>query len=210
MITIQLADGTYKNVEPVILPREFDRQMQSWDLTFKNGEGVDNVAGGVIGTRGAGIYLLDAVYSPMSFVQTISAITALSAKWPNALIKYIEEKANGSAVYSMLQHKLRGIVMVEPKGKKVERAAASSDLVYAGNVYLPHPKLYPWVMPLVDQMANFPNVPNDDYVDMMSQVLLQLMYSKDAIPKLTKNIYQKHKEQKAREARKGHRINRRF
>lgn len=147
----------------------------------------------------------------MSFVQTLSAIEAFSAKWPKALIKYIEEKANGSAVFSMLHQKLRGIVMVEPKGKKVERAAAASDLVYAGNVYLPHPKVYPWVNSYIDQCANFPNVPNDDYVDMTSQALLQVMYAKDAIPRADKNPMQRHKEQKARELRGGRtrRINRR-
>lgn len=211
LVIIQMQDGTYRTVEPIVLPRDMDRELQSWDLTFKDGDGVDNVAGGCWGLRGASVFLLDTIYKPMSFVQTLSAIEAFSAKWPKALIKYIEEKANGSAVFSMLHQKLRGIVMVEPKGRKVERAAASSDLVYTGNVYLPHPKLYPWVNPYMDQLANFPNVPNDDYVDMTSQALLQVMYAKDAIPRADKNLLQQHKERKARELRGGRtrRINRR-
>jgi predicted phage terminase large subunit-like protein len=194
LVTIQLADGTYTNVTPVVVPANFEKQMQSWDLTFKGGDGVDNVAGGVIGTKGSGIFLLDAVYRPMSFTSTISAIQAMTQKWPRAALKYIERKANGEAVYDMLQHRVHGIVLVEPNGRKEERASASSPLVMAGNVYLPHPRIAPWVNEFIEQTANFPNAPHDDYVDMLSQALLQLMYSTDVATQSEKTMAEKHKE----------------
>jgi len=47
--------------------------------------------------------------------------------------------------------------------------------VEAGNVYLPHPDIAPWVIALIDEAAAFPNGANDDMVDSMSQGLARLM-----------------------------------
>lgn len=197
LVRIQLPDGKYDTVSPVHLPDSFDQQMQSWDLTFKDkGVTVDNVAGGVFGTLGSRIFLLDSVYSPMSFVQTLSAIETMSKAHPKATLKLIEDKANGEAAYSMLQYKLHGIVMVNPQGSKWERANAVSPIVEAGNVYLPHPKLFPWVNALIDQMSSFPNAAHDDYVDMISQALMRFMYAVEKPPVVEKTYIQKFRENK--------------
>lgn len=204
-VRVQLPDGTYTVITPVRRPEQFDRWLQSWDLTFKSGDGTDNVAGGVLANLGSSIFLLDAEYAPMSFIQTLTAISAMTKGWPQATLKLIENKANGEAVYSMLQNKLHGIVMVEPQGSKTERAAAVSPLVEAGNVFIPHPKVYNWVNKFIDQMAEFPHGSNDDYVDMMSQALLRFMYASDAIKKPQKSELQKHKERKMQALYNAHR-----
>jgi predicted phage terminase large subunit-like protein len=142
--------------------------------------------------------LRDAEYSPKSFVQTLAAVEGMSEVYPEVLLKLIEDKANGPAVQSMLKNKLPGIVMVEPKGNKKERASAVSPLVEAGNVYLPHPRLFPWVWEYIEQMANFPNAKNDDYVDMTSQALLRFLYAKDKEEEASLSILQKHKRDKMR------------
>ena len=43
----------------------------------------------------------------------------------------------------------------------------------AGNVYLPHPQLCPWVNDLIEECAAFPNGAHDDQVDAMTQALLR-------------------------------------
>ena len=62
----------------------------------------------------------------------------------------------------------------EPGGRgKIARAAAASPLIEAGNVYLPHPQIYPWVNDLIEECAAFPNGAHDDQVDAMTQALLR-------------------------------------
>jgi len=198
-VRIQLPDGTYTSRTPIVLPKDMDSQLQSWDMTFKGGEGVDNVAGGVFGHIGARVFLLDSVYAPMSFVQTLSAVETLTKQYQRAFLKLIEKKANGEAVYDMLQLKIGGMVRVEPMGTKVDRAAACSPMVESGNVYLPHPKLMPWVQSFIDQCASFPNAAHDDYVDMLSQALLRLMYGVDPVERKESSILEQHKALKMRE-----------
>lgn len=198
MVRIQLGDGTFNTIVPEKIPKTFDHQLQSWDMSFKEGAGMDNVAGGVWANKGSRIYLRDAEYSPKSFVQTLAAVEGMSEVYPEVLLKLIEDKANGPAVQSMLKNKLPGIVMVEPKGNKKERASAVSPLVEAGNVYLPHPRLFPWVWEYIEQMANFPNAKNDDYVDMTSQALLRFLYAKDKEEEASLSVLQKHKRDKMR------------
>lgn len=153
----------------------FDDLLISWDMTFKGTEGSDLVAGQVWMRRGADAYLLDQVNRRMDFVETLAEFRRLAAKWPQAVLKLVEDKANGSAVLSMLGHTVPGMVPVEPDGGKEARAAAVSPLVEAGNVYLPAPELAPWVGGFIDETAGFPTAAHDDQVDAMSQALNRLI-----------------------------------
>ena len=49
---------------------------------------------------------------------TIRAVKRLSAKWPKAVAKVIEDKANGPAVIAMLRHEVEGLIAVNPEGGK--------------------------------------------------------------------------------------------
>jgi predicted phage terminase large subunit-like protein len=155
-------------------PAAFDMLLQSWDMAFKALNESDYVCGQVWGKIGADSYLLDQVHAHLSFSQTLAAVKALSAKWPAALTKLIEDKANGSAVIDTLRHEIPGLIPVEPQGGKFSRASAVSPLIEAGNVYLPDPLLAPWVEDFVQEAANFPRGAHDDQVDAMSQGLLRL------------------------------------
>lgn len=152
-----------------------DEMMISWDMTFKNTEGTDFVAGGVWMRRGADAYLLDQTHGRMDFVQTVAAFRELAARWPQATLKLVEDKANGPAVISMLKHVVYGIVPEEPQGGKEARAAAVSPLVEAGNVYLPPPEICPWVGSFIDECSDFPNGVHDDQVDQTTQALNRLI-----------------------------------
>lgn len=153
----------------------FDDLLISWDMTFKGTEGTDYVAGHVWGRRAADAFLLDRVHGRMDFVETLAAFRKLAARWPQAVLKLIEDKANGPAVIAMLGRKIGGIVPVEPDGGKEARAAAVSPLVEAGNVWLPSPELCPWVSEVIDEAADFPTAVHDDDVDAMTQALNRLI-----------------------------------
>lgn len=157
--------------EAVVQPKIFDELAQSWDATFKDSDSSDYVAGQVWARRDADYYLMDWVHERLSFVQTLSAIRSITAKWPKAKAKYIEDKANGSAIIDTLKHEIGGIIPVTPDGGKIVRASAVSPLWEAGNVYVPHPLWKPDVEDLLQEIFEFPNAPHDDYVDAMTQAL---------------------------------------
>lgn len=153
----------------------FDDLILSWDMTFKDTKGADYVAGHVWARRGADVYLLDRVNRRMDFVETLAAFKALAARWPQAMLKLVEDKANGPAVISMLGRNVPGIVPIEPDGSKVARASAVSPLVEAGNVWLPSSEVAAWADEVIEQAAGFPTAKHDDDVDALSQALNRLV-----------------------------------
>jgi predicted phage terminase large subunit-like protein len=157
-------------------PQWLDEQVQSWDCTFKDTAGTDSVAGQVWGRHGADYYLLDSVNEQLDIIGTMNAIRQMTEKWPKALCKYVEDKANGPAVIQMLRNKIHGMIAVNPAGNKVTRVNAILGAIEAGNVWLPQPDKAPWVNEFIEQCAAFPNGKHDDMVDAMSQGLNKLIY----------------------------------
>jgi predicted phage terminase large subunit-like protein len=154
---------------------EMDEVIQSWDMAFKDTKTSDFVVGQVWGRRGADVFLLDQVRDRMNFPTTCRAVEALTARWPQAHAKLIEDKANGSAVIDQLSSLIPGLIPVTPKESKEARVAAVSPYVESGNVFLPAPDLAPWVAGLIEEAAGFPNGTNDDQVDGLSQALTRLL-----------------------------------
>jgi predicted phage terminase large subunit-like protein len=107
----------------------------------------------------------------MDCPSTMQAMKRLSAKWPKAMTKLVEDKANGPAVIAMLRHELSGLIAVNPEGGKEARAHAVSPQIEAGNVYLPESASAPWVDQFIDECAVFPYGIYDDQVDAMTQAL---------------------------------------
>jgi predicted phage terminase large subunit-like protein len=168
------SENTEHEAEVIVLPDYVEEMIQSWDCAFKDSESSDYVVGQLWGREGADVFLMDQVRDRHAFPETLAAVRQLSAKWPAAQAKLIEDKANGSAVIQTLAHLLPGIIAVEPLGGKVARAAAVSPRIEAGNVYLPHPAICPWVYEFIEECANFPFGRHDDQVDAMSQALARL------------------------------------
>lgn len=170
-VSVRTADDDIIQIEAIDLPDSFDEQMQSWDCSFKDTKTSNFVAGQVWGKRGANKFLLDYKKERLDIIGTMAGIQYWDAKWPKAIAKLIEDKANGPAVIQMLHSKVAGLIAVEPEGGKIARANAVAPEVEAGNVFLPHPALYSWVDELIGNCAAFPNVANDDDVDTLTQAL---------------------------------------
>lgn len=118
-------------------PERFDLIVLSWDMTFKDTAGSDYVVGQVWGKVGPDAYLLDQIRARMDFPTTVNAFKAQVLQYPNAGAKYVEDKANGPAVISMLKNQIPGLIAVEPEGGKEARAASVTWILEGGNVYLP-------------------------------------------------------------------------
>lgn len=149
--------------------------IQSWDMTFKDTAGSDFVVGQVWARFGTDAYLVDMVRRRMAFNATKEAVKALSAKWPQASAKFVEDKANGPAVINALQRTVPGLIPVEPDGGKVSRAAAVSPFIHSGNVILPTAKLLPNVTHLHLEAEQFPAGAHDDTIDAMSQAINRIL-----------------------------------
>jgi predicted phage terminase large subunit-like protein len=155
-------------------PEQFDEIIQSWDMAFKDAKTSDFVVGQVWGLKGSEKYLLDQVRQRADFPATIRLVRLLSSKWPQALLKLVEDAANGPAVISELRREIAGIKAVTPKGSKEARAAAVTPTIEAGNVYLPDETIAPWVAEFVFECSRFPFGANDDQVDACTQALFRL------------------------------------
>jgi len=164
--------GKVVEFKPVELPTNFDRIIQSWDMTFMGNEaGRSYVVGEVFGQLGANFYLLDIVREKLDFPGTLRAFESLCAKWPQTGPKWVEFAANGPAVMQALQNKISGIIGVKPEGNKEARGHAISHEVEAGNVFIPHPALYPWVEDFIEECATAPWGLSDDQFDAFTQAI---------------------------------------
>lgn len=152
--------------------------VQSWDFTFKDTKSSDYVVGQVWLRRGVQTFLLDQVRGRLSFSASCQAMKDLTARWPQAVAKLVEDKANGPAIINALGAQVGGIIAVEPEGSKYARASAVSPFVEAKNIVLPDPVLVDgtaWVSELTEEAADFPGGAHDDTVDAMSQANHRLL-----------------------------------
>lgn len=173
-VRVKLPDGTFKEIKPIPLPYAFDKEVQSWDMSFKDLITSSFVVGEQWGRKGPDSFLLDQIRQQMDFPSTLEAVRTFNRLWKRASLKLIEDKANGPAIIAIMTKELAGIVPHGVKGDKASRAAAYAHLPHAGNIYLPHPALYPWVQGFIDECANFPNAEYDDQVDTWSQAMDEL------------------------------------
>jgi predicted phage terminase large subunit-like protein len=171
---IKLPDGSLFECEQRELPAFFTEQLQSWDMAFKDTKSSAFVAGQVWARLGADKFLLDQERDRWDFPATLAAVRRVTTRHPAAHAKLVEDKANGPAVIQTLRSSVAGLIAVNPEGDKVSRANAVTPDIEAGNVYLPHPAIAPWVDGLIDECASFPNGAFSDQVDTLSQGLVRL------------------------------------
>jgi predicted phage terminase large subunit-like protein len=169
------APAAYAKADGTMVAHAMDTVIQSWDMTFKDTDASDYVVGQVWARRGAEVFLLDQVRDRMDFPTTCRAVQALSAKWPQAALKLVEDKANGPAVIAQLRQKVPGMVPINPKDSKAARVAAVSPFIEAGNVHLPAAARAPWILDFVEECAGFPTAAHDDQVDTMTQAITRLL-----------------------------------
>lgn len=159
------------------LPPVFNTILISWDMTFKDSAASDFVVGQVWGKNGANFYLLDSVRGRWDFVKTLEMFQVLANKWPKALKKLVEDKANGTAIIQTLKKSISGIKAITPKESKEARAYSITPLWEAGNVFIPDPKTAAWVKDFEAEILSFPSAAHDDQVDAMTQALAELKTS---------------------------------
>lgn|GEM_PF-414112 len=153
----------------------------SVDAAFKGKASSDPVCIQAWYTVGASHYLVDQDLGQCSFVETIAHLLAFCTRYPDALLKLVEDKANGPAIISTLEQQVSGLVAVNPgSDSKAARLAAVEPLFAAGNVLFPDPEKArypdgrrgaPWVPACVHEVITFPAAAHDDQVDAMSQYL---------------------------------------
>lgn len=152
--------------------------VQSWDFTFKDTKHSDYVVGQVWMRRGPRVFLLDQVRARANFSASCQMMLDLTARWPQAVAKLVEDKANGPAILNSVRAKVGGLIPVEPEGSKYARASAITPFVEAKDVVLPDPIAVDgtaWVSDLTEEAAEFPGAAHDDTVDAMSQAVHRLL-----------------------------------
>ncbi len=158
------------------LPDDCASWTMSVDASFKDEENSDYVAIQVWAKARHNLYLVDAVKKRLNFPNTILEIRRLKAMYPECKTVLIEDRANGSAIITMLRTEMSGVIAVQPNGSKMSRVQAVLGAIESGNVYLP--KMKRWVEDFVDECSSFPNGQHDDQVDSMSQALNRLIYQR--------------------------------
>lgn len=165
----RIEDGTTYRVDA-------DEVLMSWDMAFKDTKASDYVVGQVWARKGAEVFLLDQVHDRLTFTETVGAFQRMCAKWPDATMKLVEDKANGTAVIDQLRKKIPGIVPENPTDSKYGRATSVAPFIEAGNVLLPSAEVALFdAEGVIEEAASFPNGAHDDRVDATSQALRRLL-----------------------------------
>lgn len=155
-----------------IVPKapEHGKRILSVDCNFKDRADSDRVAIGSWLESGGRYYLCNVRRGPWSFTRTQTEIAAeCDAFSPSAV--YIEDKANGSAIFQTLRSAIPQCKEWTPTGSKEARAESVSPLYETGCVYLVQG---PWNEEYIAELCAFPKGRFDDNVDQSSQALLIL------------------------------------
>ena len=100
------------------LPEHIQLVGISVDATFKDSDTSDFVAIEVWGKLNNDYYLIDLIKKRMDFPETLKAIRYMADKYPNKHSILVEDKANGSAIISMLKHEIGGIIPITPQASQ--------------------------------------------------------------------------------------------
>jgi predicted phage terminase large subunit-like protein len=159
------------------LQQPWDDMIMVVDATFKDTKRSDLVCIGVFGKRKANVYLLDLWWQRASITLTMTAIRTLAERWPLVTAKLVEDKANGSAIISLLKDEIPGIVGVNPgSSSKESRFQAVVPYIVSGNFRLPLHA--PWRGEFVRHLVGFPRMAKDDPVDVTAYALTYLLTGK--------------------------------
>lgn len=168
-------DGDRLDLDGREVPLDSLTVLQSWDLAFSDTEGGSYVVGQVWGAVGADAVLLDQYRDRADYPTTREAMRDLRDRWPQTTAVIVERKANGAAILADLRSEIPGLVGVDPRGSKVQRAYAVQGQLEGGQVWVPHRSSAPFdVDAYVAELGEFPRGAHDDQVDATTQALLRL------------------------------------
>lgn len=203
-------------IEKVWKPEKFDRIYLSIDATFKDNKVNDYVAMKVGGVREGNDYARYVVRKHMDLPDTLDKIISVCKKFPEIDVIYIEDKANGPGIVSVLRKWRRklniderdfpSVYPIEPEGGKYSRAQAASPYQREGRCFIPcekdahlfsSPDDFEWeeqgvsyVQCFKQELGTFPFGAHDDLVDAHTQQIIK------CIPLLTGEEKPDHKPQR--------------
>ena len=180
-------------------PETFDRVYLSIDATFKDNKENDFVAMKVGGIKAGNDYLRYLVRKRMDLPDTLDKMLKVCRKFPEIDLIYIEDKANGPGIVSILRKWRRklniserdfpSVYPIEPEGGKYSRAQAASPFQRDGRCFIPcekdahllsDPDDFEWEEDGVSytncfkhELGTFPFGANDDLVDCFSQAIIK-------------------------------------
>lgn len=191
--------GEYE-IDKIWKPEKFDRIYLSIDASFKDKLENDYVAMTVGGILAGNCYLRYLVRKHMDLPDTLDKILEVCRKFPEIDIIYIEDKANGPGIVSMLRKWRRklniderdfpSVYPIEPEGGKYSRAQAASPFQREGRCYIPcekdahrfsSPNDFEWeddkdlsyTNCFKQELGTFPYAAHDDLVDAFDQAVIK-------------------------------------
>ena len=159
-------------------PSAFEELVLSCDLSFGglNKEN-DPYCMSLWGRNGGDHYLLKVWGKRASFMETQRTLKIICSQYPQLKKKLIEKKAMGGPVIETLGKEIGGFVPFDPKGASKEaRFSSVTPYFESGNIYFPDESIEPDIEEYIEQVLKFPNVTHDDFVDTISQYLLNYEY----------------------------------
>jgi hypothetical protein len=180
---------------------KFDRVYLSIDATFKGIDTADFVGMEVTGVKQGNTYLRYLVRKRMDLPDTIDKIIKVVKMFPEIELIYIDDKANGPGIVSVIkkwrkklgipERDFPSVVPVEPDGSKYSRAQVASAYQRDGRCYIPCEKDayllsskddFEWdeeglsyAQCYKQELGTFPFAGNDDLVDAYTQGIKKSM-----------------------------------
>lgn len=166
-----LAKGLIKEEKIQLIeyvPEEGEELAISIDSASKVGEENDFTAITVWSLKENETVLVDATKVKLEFGSLRAKINGLIKRMlPRYVI--IEDKSSGTQLIQELQNTDSKIIGVKPRGDKITRFCPS--VVYFENGFIKVNKNIPILKDLMEEVLTFPNSPNDDFVDSISQFI---------------------------------------
>jgi predicted phage terminase large subunit-like protein len=159
-------------------PSAFEELTLSCDLSFGGVKKEnDPYCMTLWGRNGGDHYLLKIWGKRASFLETQKTLKLICGQYPQLKRKLIEKKAMGGPIIETLGKEIGGFIPFDPKGASKEaRFNSVTPYFESGNIYFPDESLEPDIEEYIDQLLRFPNVGHDDFVDTISQYLLNYEY----------------------------------
>ncbi len=184
-------------IDKVWKPDKFDRIYLSIDATFKDNKENDFVAMKVGGIMAGSDYARYLVRKRMDLPDTLDKILKVCRMFPEIDVIYIEDKANGPGIVSVLrkwrkklniqEENFPSVYPLEPEGGKYSRAQTASPFQREGRCYIPcekdahlfsSPDDFEWeeegisyTQAFKHELGTFPFGANDDLVDAHTQAI---------------------------------------
>ena len=159
----------------IATPDDFDRLVIACDLTFGSARG-DFACAQAWASVGASRFLLAMWKRRAGLLESVAAIRALAAEYPDAKI-IMERAANGAgAIEELAAAGVPNVVPVVPLGSKQERLGIVSATIEAGNCYLPLGAA--WLADFVEELSGATR--HDDAQDCAAYAIHELNASTSA------------------------------